>query len=56
MMKNKVAAWTDERNSMQGKIKWRFKTEDARIKLKHLYPVITSQQIRADTVLVQCLH
>jgi len=33
-----VAAWQGERNNHQAKIQWRFKTEDARIKLLRLYP------------------
>ena len=35
-----VMAWQQERNQMQVSINWRFTTEDARIKLKRLYPVI----------------
>ena len=31
---NEVNAWTEERNSKESKIIWRFKNEDARIKLK----------------------
>jgi hypothetical protein len=35
---NQTAAWKKERNGKQAKIDWQFKTADARIKLKHLYP------------------
>jgi hypothetical protein len=35
-----VAAWEDARNGADSAIAWRFTTADARIKLKHLYPVI----------------
>ena len=35
-----VAAWEAERNAMRATVHWRFTTADARIKLKHLYPVI----------------
>ncbi len=35
-----VAAWEADRNAMQATVDWRFTTEDARIKLKHLYPLI----------------
>ncbi len=38
MLTTEVAAWTDERNTKQVKVDWRFTTADARIKLKHLYP------------------
>lgn len=33
-----VAAWQGERNNHQAKIRWRFTTQDARIKLLRLYP------------------
>jgi hypothetical protein len=33
-----VAAWQDSRNKNHAKANWHFTTEDARIKLKHLYP------------------
>ena len=33
-----VAAWERERNATATRVDWRFTTEDARIKLKHLYP------------------
>jgi hypothetical protein len=35
-----VAAWQDRRNGAGGTVNWRFTTEDARIKLKRLYPSI----------------
>ena len=39
----KVLAWVKRRNSLQAGIDWRFTTEDARIKLKRLYPVVNVQ-------------
>src|SRR3954447_9107340 len=33
-----VAAWEEARNAAGTGVNWRFTTEDARIKLKHLYP------------------
>ena len=33
-----VAAWQYERNAQAVKVNWRFTTDDARIKLKRLYP------------------
>jgi hypothetical protein len=33
-----VAAWGADRNAHQAKADWQFTTNDARIKLKHLYP------------------
>ena len=35
-----VAAWQDRRNAAGGTVDWRFTTDDARIKLKRLYPSI----------------
>lgn len=35
-----VAAWEANRNGADSRIDWRFTTADARIKLKHLYPVL----------------
>lgn len=35
-----VAAWEAERNALGGPVNWRFSTEDARVKLKRLYPSI----------------
>ena len=37
-LEREVAAWEEERNALGGKVDWRFTTEDARIKLKRLYP------------------
>jgi hypothetical protein len=38
-----VAAWETSRNNVNVQIDWQFKTEDARIKLKRLYPIIKQQ-------------
>ena len=35
-----LSAWEDERNSNKATVDWQFKTSDARIKLKSLYPVL----------------
>jgi len=37
---SEVNAWQNDRNAKVVKVDWRFTTADARIKLKHLYPVI----------------
>lgn len=39
----KVQAWEQRRNQTQVTIDWRFTTDDARIKLKRLYPIINVQ-------------
>lgn len=41
-MRTKVEAWEQGRNELQKGVDWQFKTEDARIKLKRLYPQIQS--------------
>jgi len=38
IVKREVAFWEKDRNDRKVKINWRFKTTDARIKLKRLYP------------------
>ncbi len=40
----KAAAWVKARNRTQIGIDWRFTTDDARIKLKRLYPVVKLQK------------
>ena len=37
-IKGEVLAWQEARNNRDAKINWQFNTEDARIKLKRLYP------------------
>jgi hypothetical protein len=37
-MRRMVAAWNTDRNNRQSKVDWQFQTDDARIKLKRLYP------------------
>ena len=39
-LKKEVNAWNEARNNQMGKVDWQFKTQDARIKLKRLYPLI----------------
>ncbi len=39
-LKREVAAWEKRRNRDGNTVDWRFTTEDARIKLKRLYPSI----------------
>lgn len=38
-----AAAWEEERNAAESSIDWRFTADDARIKLKHLYPEIVEK-------------
>ena len=39
-LKREVKAWEKERNDTKVKCNWRFRTEDARVKLRKLYPEV----------------
>lgn len=41
ILNKELASWKSRRNSAQITIDWHFRTEDARIKLKRLYPITT---------------
>jgi len=38
-----VEAWEEERNAVESSIEWRFTSDEARIKHKHLYPEIVEE-------------
>jgi transposase len=40
ILKEEVTVWCAERNQREVKVNWQFTTEDARIKLKKLYPIL----------------
>ena len=40
MLKEEVEAWEADRNKKHAKADWRFTTENARVKLKRLYPAL----------------
>lgn len=42
LLKQEVGAWEERRNQVSCKADWQFTTVDARIKLKRLYPSISS--------------
>ena len=42
ILKSEISAWEKDRNNANSKIKWQFKTDDARTKLTSLYPKMTS--------------
>lgn len=42
ILEKEVQAMTNERNEIHAIINWQFRTEDARIKLKQLYPSISA--------------
>ena len=39
-MRSKVSAWNIDRNNRQSTVDWQFRTDEARIKLKRLYPIL----------------
>lgn len=39
-LNEELFSWNTERNASQKSVNWQFKTTDARIKLKHLYPIL----------------
>jgi DDE superfamily endonuclease len=39
-LRREVTAWEEPRNDRAAEVRWRFTTADARIKLRHLYPVL----------------
>jgi hypothetical protein len=39
-MRSEVAAWQQRRDNLKAKINWQFTSEDARVKLRRLYPTI----------------
>lgn len=39
-MREEVTAWQEDRNNKDAKIDWQFTDENARVKLRHLYPKI----------------
>ena len=40
ILRDEVAAWQASRDSIQAKVNWQFTTDDARVKLKRLYPTL----------------
>ena len=40
VLRAEVAAWQDRRDRLKAKVNWQFTTDDARIKLKRLYPTL----------------
>lgn len=47
-LEREALAWETERNSNKATVEWRFTTDDARIKLKKLYPVVHFDEIARD--------
>ena len=43
LLNSKLAAWQNEVNTDQRQVNWQFTTDDARIKLRHLYPALRQE-------------
>jgi transposase len=43
-VEHKVSAWQEHRNQAQIGVDWRFTADDARLKLKRLYPIVNVQE------------
>ena len=41
-LKREITKWQTQRNFLHAKVNWRFTTDNARIKLKRLYPTLSS--------------
>ncbi|WP_156777111.1 IS630 family transposase [Nitrococcus mobilis] len=41
-LREQVSAWQEHRDQLQAKVNWQFTTQDARIKLKRLYPTFNA--------------
>ena len=39
-LQTEIAAWSDKTNAKQRGVDWQFRIDDARVKLKRLYPII----------------
>ena len=39
VLRREVAAWQASRDTIQAKVDWQFSTDDARVRLKRLYPI-----------------
>jgi len=44
VLAGETTAWEEERKALESSIDWRFTSDDARIKLKHLYPEIVEAE------------
>jgi hypothetical protein len=50
-LKQEITAWQKERNRTASKVIWKFTTNDARVKLKHLYPMFEEDELPIDNAL-----
>lgn len=52
LLRQEVTAWEAGRNTQQVRVNWRFTTQDARIQLKRLYPIL-EQECSEESLSVQ---
>jgi hypothetical protein len=50
-LKKEIEEWQKERNQTASKVIWKFTTDDARVKLKHLYPVFEEEELPTSNAL-----
>lgn len=43
ILRDELAAWEIERNTLTATVNWQFRTADARVKLSSLYPKLTTE-------------
>ena len=53
-LREALAAWEVERNTIAAKVNWRFRTADARVKLSSLYPEFTTGVFCVARIVVTC--
>lgn len=49
-LKLELENWQQERNHSASKVIWGFSTEDARVKLQHLYPVFEEESVSSNAI------
>ena len=49
-LKLELENWQQERNHSASKVIWGFSTEDARVKLQHLYPVFEEESVSSNAL------
>jgi hypothetical protein len=54
LLQHEVAVWENERNEQRVQVNWQFTTQDARIKLKRLYPVLEPDVLEKEAPVHPC--
>jgi hypothetical protein len=53
---NEAAVWEKDRNLRASKVNWQFTTENARVKLRRLYPEFVRQDEHADPCILSKVY